>query len=427
MENPAHRVETAVWRDSRAVALLLAATLTVMANATISPALPGLERLFANEPHAALLTRMLVPAPSLSIALVAPLAGLAIDRFGRRLLLLAGIVLFVVSGSAGLYLPDLKAIFASRIVLGVAVALIMTAQTALIGDYFTGESRTALTGLQVSARNFGGLVFILLAGAVAAVSPRLAFGVYALALLVLPLAWLVIAEPRRVPLRVPSAQPAGAAGLERWRLPFLGLVAVQALTNMFFFVTPTQLPFFLDASGYRSAGLTGTMLGVLMLAGGSLAVFHTRIRHAVGAAGVFALGYAAMAGGFLLLLLSPPLPTAFAGAAAIGMGYALVSPTFVALTLTLAPPHRRGLAGGILTASVFVGQFCSPLAAAPLIAARGYEGLFLGLVVLLGAMAAAVLPVAALFRRRPRGPAAAAPPQRSIYDETENGGLRPGA
>lgn len=101
MQNPAYRVETAVWRDSRAVALLLAATLTVMANATISPALPGLERLFADEPHAALLTRMLVPAPSLSIALVAPLAGLAIDRFGRRLLLLAGIVLFVVSEAPG--------------------------------------------------------------------------------------------------------------------------------------------------------------------------------------------------------------------------------------------------------------------------------------------------------------------------------------
>ena len=34
-----------VWRDPRAVALLMAASLTTMANATISPALPGLERL----------------------------------------------------------------------------------------------------------------------------------------------------------------------------------------------------------------------------------------------------------------------------------------------------------------------------------------------------------------------------------------------
>jgi hypothetical protein len=86
-----------------------------------------------------------------------------------------------------------------RIIRGIAVVFIMTAQTALVGDYFGGEARTALTGLQISARKFGGLVFILLAGSVAAVSPRLAFGVFGLAVLVLPLVWMAILEPDRTP------------------------------------------------------------------------------------------------------------------------------------------------------------------------------------------------------------------------------------
>ena len=120
--------------------------------------------------------------------------------------MLAGIILFVIAGSAGLYLPDLPTIFVSRIALGIAVALIMTAQTALIGDYFADEARNALTGLQISARNFGGLVFILLAGLVAAVSPRWAFGVYGLALLLLPIAWMVIVEPRRTLSVAPFSQ-----------------------------------------------------------------------------------------------------------------------------------------------------------------------------------------------------------------------------
>lgn len=111
-----------VWQDRRAIALLMAASLTTMANATIAPALPGLERLFAGDPNAALLTRLLVPAPSLSVAIFAPLAGIAADRLGRRRLLLFGVILFVLSGSAGLVLPDLPTIFASRLVLGVAVA-----------------------------------------------------------------------------------------------------------------------------------------------------------------------------------------------------------------------------------------------------------------------------------------------------------------
>ena len=303
MTSVAETAQTTVWRDSRAVALLMAATLTVMPNATISPALPGLQRLFADESHAAMLTRLLVPAPSLSIALLAPLAGLAVDRFGRRSLLLAGILLFVVSGSAGLYLPDLPTIFVSRIVLGIAVAFIMTAQTALIGDYFTGETRTALTGLQISARNFGGLVFILLAGSVAAISPRLAFGVYGLAVLVLPLTWLAIVEPRRTSPRQQVGQETLTGEQGRWRLPFLGLVALQSITNMFFFIMPTQLPFFLEDQGYDSAALTGLTLSGLMLTGGCLALLYARIQRAIHYAGVFALGYAAMAAG---LIVGPP-------------------------------------------------------------------------------------------------------------------------
>ena len=42
-----------------------------------------------------------------------------------------------------------------------------------------------------------------------------------------------------------------------WRLPFLGLVALQSPTNLFFFTMPSQLPFFLDAQGHHSATLTG--------------------------------------------------------------------------------------------------------------------------------------------------------------------------
>jgi MFS family permease len=177
----------------------------------------------------------------------------------------------------------------------------------------------------------------------------------------------------------------------RWRLPFLGLVALQSLTNMFFFIMPTQLPFFLEAQGYTSATLTGVTLSVLMLTGGCLALLYTRIQRAINYAGVFALGYAAMAVGFLLLVLLPPMYLTFAGAASIGAGYALVSPTFVALTLNLAPPHRRGFAGGILTASVFIGQFCSPLLSTPAVSSFGYDGLFLGVVMVLTTMAIGAL------------------------------------
>jgi MFS family permease len=400
MESLVATRERSIWQDPRAIALLLAASLTTMANATISPALPGIERLFADDPNAALLTRLLVPAPSLSVALFAPLAGFAADRIGRRRMLLAGVVLFVIAGCAGLVLPDLPSIFASRLVLGIAVALIMTAQTALIGDYFTGDDRNALTGLQISARNFGGLVFISLAGWAAALSPRLPFAIYGLAALFLPLMWLAIVEPPRI-AAVPGAMTAGGDdGHPSWRSLLVALVLLQGLTNMIFFLMPTQISFFLEARGYESAMMTGTVLGLLMISGGCSALLYRRIQRRIGAAGIFAAGYAAMALGFLLLSGAASTPPLLMAALLIGAGYALVSPSFVGMALDLAPRQARGLAGGILTASIFIGQFCSPLASTPLIATHGYGDLFRGTAWLLAIMAlAAVLTrFARLFR-----------------------------
>jgi MFS family permease len=379
--------QTPIWQDPRAIALLMAASLTTMANATISPTLPGLERLFGEDPNAGMLVRLLVPAPSLSVAIFAPFAGLVADRYGRRRMLLAGVILFVIAGCAGLFLADLPTIFASRLVLGVAVALIMTAQTALIGDYFTGDDRSALSGLQISARNFGGLVFISLAGWFAVISPRLPFVIYGVAALFLPLIWAVIVEPQRITPAAHASQEGGSTDPSSWGLVFALLVLFQAVTNMIFFVMPTQLSFFFEAAGYDSPVLTGSALGILMLSGGSLALLYGRVQRAIGYVGVFALGYGAMAFGFVLLALAATPLAWFAGAAAIGAGYALVSPSFVTLALGLAPPRRRGLAGGVLTASVFIGQFCSPLVSTPVIASYGYEGLFRSTALLVAAMA----------------------------------------
>lgn len=389
MERLGSTQEMPIWQEPRAVALLLAASLTTMANATISPALPGIERLFADDPNAALLTRLLVPAPSLSVALFAPLAGLAADRIGRRAMLLAGVMLFVITGCAGLVLPDLPSIFASRLALGIAVALIMTAQTALIGDYFTGDDRNALTGLQISARNFGGLVFISLAGWAATLSPRLPFAIYGLAALFLPLMWVAIVEPPRAGSMTGTVSPTDRDGHPSWRGLLALLVLLQGATNMIFFLMPTQISFFLETRGYESAVMTGSVLGLLMISGGCSALLYRRVQRRIGYAGVFAAGYGAMALGFLLLSGPVSLPILFAAALAIGAGYALVSPSFVAVALDLAPGGSRGLAGGILTASIFIGQFCSPLASTPLISSHGYDGLFRGTAGLLALMTAA--------------------------------------
>ncbi|WP_310620849.1 MFS transporter [Flexibacterium corallicola] len=367
--------EKPVWQEGKAIALLLAASLTVMANATISPALPGLAQMFADDKNAQYLTRLLVAAPSLSVIFVAPLAGSIADHYGRRPVLLCGVLLFAIAGSAGLFLPDLNWIFASRLLLGVAVGMIMSAQTALVGDYYTGAKRSSLMGLQISARNFGGFVYISLAGWLALSSPRFPFAVYALALLFLPFIWRVLTEPVKHKAGQPQGDPQFYVGHKAWVPLFVALCVLQMLTNMSFFVMPTQLPFFFESLGVESAGMTGMALGTLMICGGTSALLYSSFRAKLGLAGVYALGYGLMALG--LVTVASPLPySPFIAAALVGAGYALVMPSFTALALQLSPSTRRGIVGGWLTTSVFFGQFISPFLTMPLIASLGFGGAF---------------------------------------------------
>ncbi|WP_299862503.1 MFS transporter [uncultured Hoeflea sp.] len=370
-------VSTPLWRDPRALTLALAAVLVIMANVTISPALPGLEAMFASDPDARLWTGLLVPAPSIAVVLAAPLAGLAVDRWGRRRLLISGLLLFVISGPAGLYLPDLATIFASRLVLGVAVAMIMSAQTALIGDYFQGDRRSGMVGLQISARNFGGMICVALAGVIAALSPRAPFALYGLALFFLPLVWLTIrdagpkAADRAAPIKAASVEPR-----QSWLGAVITIAGLQAVTAMLFFLNPTQTPFFFDHLGYDSAATTGLYLGALTFSGGCVALMFGRVKARLGYGGAYALGYALMAAGFLALSMGEQPIWLPAASLMIGAGYAVVTPIFTALALHLAPAHRRGFAGGLMMTAMALGQFASPFASVPAIAAFGFVSVF---------------------------------------------------
>lgn len=384
MELTSELDERPVWRDPRAIALMMAASLTVMTAATISPALPGLERQFASQEANAFLIRLLVPAPSLAVVLVAPWCGAIADRSGRRRMLLLGLVLFVIAGSAGLVLPTLPLILASRLCLGAALAMIMTAQSALLGDYFAGKALHAVSSGQVSARNIGGFVFIVTAGLLATVGPRLPFAVYALPAFALPFFWRVITDPPRSTPVAEKQVTSSAWGSQRL---VLLLAFGQMIVTMLFFVMPTQLPFFLSEEGYSSPAVTGAALGALMLAGGAAALCYPRIQGAFGNAGNWACGFGLMAAGFATLVTIEAEAAVFLGCAAIGGGYALTIPGFVALSLGLTPPGRRGKTGALLTGSVFLGQFLSPFVSNPAIAEWGWRVSGLGLAAALGVIA----------------------------------------
>ena len=102
--------QKAAWPLARKITLLFIATMTIMAGATISPALPAIEQVFRSTEHVELMSRMVLTLPSIFVAACAPIAGALADRFGRKKLLIASIVLYGVSGVSGLFVDSLVAL-----------------------------------------------------------------------------------------------------------------------------------------------------------------------------------------------------------------------------------------------------------------------------------------------------------------------------
>lgn len=351
--------------------LLAASSLTVMSSATIAPALPSMQRHF--EDADATLVGLLLTLPGLAIALLAIPLGRVVDRIDRRMVLAGGAAVYAIAGSAGLYLDDLYALLASRALLGVSVAAVMTSATALIADYFDGIERGRFLGIQASFMSFGGVLFLLAGGALADWSWR---GPYVVYLAAVPVMVLALVLPKPTP--VVSTMTTQAEGETPWLAIFgLGVAAFAAM--IVFYTIPVQVPFDLERRLHLGGSAAGLAIAVGTLTGGIASLLFGKLVVRYGSfvllgATFFALG---------LGLAGVGLVSSYAGVLVAigvgGVGMGLMMPNLSQWTVRLAAPAHRATAIGVIVMGVFFGQFASPLVSHPLVSSLGGPSAFLTL------------------------------------------------
>ncbi len=356
----------------RKLTLLLASTLTVMSGATVAPALPLIRQTFADTANVDVLARLVLTVPALLIAVASPVAGYLVDRLGRLRLLYLGLALYAVGGVGGGLAPSLPVLLASRGLLGIAVGLVMTVTATLIADYFDGEERGDLLGKQAAAMSLGGIVFIVGGGLLADISWRAPFGIYALSLLLVPLVTRHLEEPSRggatptpaVEGAFAKTAPTPPAGF--WGLSVV-MFATMFLAMVVFYLTPVQLPFLLEGFG-----ASPTMIGVAVAAttvSGALASFSfARVKAAIGPWWLLALAFGLLGTGYVLLSLVGSYWAVVATVLVSGFGLGFILPNVNQLVMQAAPLAQRGRVLGLLSSCLFLGQFVSPIAVAPVVA-----------------------------------------------------------
>jgi MFS family permease len=202
------------------------------------------------------------------------------------------------------FLENLDVIFASRLLLGVCEAGILTIVNTLIADYWEdGERRTWLMLQGLVGPLFQSLVFLLVA-AVAAWRWNGSFLVYLVALPIFVAMYLCIFEPRHPDQQAAKVGPAAATAASDERFPMATAVLVGGLT---LFCSMLYYVFIVNGSiAWAEVGVTNPMAvskatfvpSFFILAGSILFRIVSRYNNAVQIATfllLFGLGLAAWA------------------------------------------------------------------------------------------------------------------------------------
>ena len=376
-----------------AAAVLLASSLTIMANATIAPSLPGLADAFADTPDIVALSALALSLPSLTVVLSAGVFGWLADRVNPRRVLLGAMLLYALAGASGALAPSIEFLLGGRLLLGVGVAGTMTVATMLAGSLWRGAARERIMGLQFAATSAAGILILLGGGFLAELDWRAPFLVYLVALPIAAFAGLALRGA--VPPRAKASERPPPSAFP-WRA-FAGIGALACFVMAAFYLIPTSLPFRLREIDVDAPSSAGIAIAAVTLAGLPGSLWFGRLRARAGPETIMAACFATITAGFLVIAAAGSLGTTVLGTLLVGLGLGPTFPNLTSWLMASMPEEVRGRASGLFTVAVFGGQFLSPVIGAAIAARIGLAGTF-------GAFAAALALVAAgmfaLGRRR---------------------------
>ncbi|EGY00267.1 major facilitator transporter [Nitrospirillum viridazoti Y2] len=388
------------------IILVISGFLPILAIISLAPAVPTILDHFHDVANASLLVPVLVSAPGLAIAVLAPFAGLAVDRFGRRPLLVWSTLLYGIAGALPYFLDSLYSVIASRLLLGVTEAAILTIVNTLIADYYDPAGRRKWLVIQ-------GVTGSALAPAVIAASGLLTElrwnGVFLIYLIALPIfagMYALIFEPGKS--TTAGSGSAGGGHTPAFPLRAVALYgAVTLLASTIYYVFIIQGGLVFREVGIDSPSRVGTLISVASIGvpiGTLLFGYLGKRATALQLAGVFALLGVGLTG----VGLSSDYKIMVALLLLQQMGAGMTVPSLIAWAQGVLPFAHRGRGMGIWASCFFLGQFTSPffVAGARALTNGTVQAAFvtMGLV----ALVAGIVALAALLKAKP-SPADAIP------------------
>lgn len=329
--------------------LLCISCLTIMVGAAVAPGLSSISQALGVAENASLL----ITLPALGAVLFAPFSGRLIDRYGAYYCMMVALFLYGALGLSGQWLSGPVAVFANRIILGAATAVIMAGGTTLISQFYTGHERLTMIAKQGMAIELGGVIFLFIGGFLATAAWNLPFLLYLMAWVFLTM--LIAFVPNKKHLHKAPETPREATA--KSTAEPLGWVYVSACVAMvLFFAAIVVLPLSMEESGY-SADTTGAFLAFISLVAVITAHFLPKINLRWKDKGTLGFAFAFYALSHVVFYFGGTLPMLSLGGIFAGIGFGLSIPLLNHITVEKSEAKVRGKNLSYLAMAIFSGQF----------------------------------------------------------------------
>ncbi|MEY2975720.1 MAG: hypothetical protein RIR49_2140 [Actinomycetota bacterium] len=391
---------------TRILPLVFAATLTgIMGNSLVSPLIPDMLDTFGRSDASA---GPLVAAASLPGIVLAPLIGIAADRWGRRPILTLCLGIFGLAGVFTAIAPTFELLLVTRLLMGMGSAGLVNLGVVLIGDHFDGEERTLWIGRNAAVLTVGVAIIPLLSGIAAEwVGWRATTVAYTLGFAGALYAWLFLRGEARRDAQTVRGQLVGIGIALRNPVIVTTLAAGTLTFAVIFGVFLTALPTHLENRFGLSSGWRGVIIGAPAITAALVGFNLGRIRQRIPIRIALSVSAATWVIGMALIGSAGALALVIIGSLSYGIGEGALIPNLQEVAVSAAPPEHRGAVVATWVGFARLGQTSGPLLAGVLLSAQGAPAVFWA-----GAIASAAAMVAFVLGpigRTDRPPAAPGP------------------
>ena len=337
----------------RVVATVFAISLVNGLQHSLSPVLSGVHEHYPNIDVS--LVQMLVTVPTLVGVLFALLTGWLALHISKKKIFLFAALAAGITGLVPLASDSFTVLFLSRAMYGMSLGIVVSLVTALVADFFDGDERVQVMGIQGASVGAGMVLVTTLAGIVGRTDFHHA---YYLSILGFIAFFAILVLLPEIPVSKPEKGQKKKIRLNREVFRMAAFIFAE---GFFIIIFTTNLAMHLSGPLKGDAAIAGIITGVFSAAQILMGILLGRIAK-VTKRYTLPVAMFSLAAGYLLRAFFPgTLPVLMISAVLCGYSPSVYCAKSMQEVTTVVDQDSTPMAASLLTCSLMLSQFVSPV------------------------------------------------------------------